>query len=383
MKKPLVSIAIATKNRQKYCIEAIKSILAYNNPEIEIAIADNSETSEVKEFIEKTNSPFIKYFYDGKDNISSIDNFNRALELTSGDYVMLIGDDDSILPKVIEIAQWAKDNDVDSICSRTSLVYYWPGVLEEHPNGVMISPPSTGKITRINLRKQLNALLENGLQLYLLYPLPKTYHGLVKRSLMEEIKNRVGHYYGGLSPDLYSSIAVSCVANNHFIIDEPLSIAGVCAQSTTADNFKGLHSGSLEGIPHLKNRSNYVFSDRIPLYYSVNTIWAESGLKALEELNEKELLKKFNMHRLMAQAWVHNRKYISSIMKQKHKDLLDKHSIGIISSFTSFTLALMQILKNKFARSIKGVINKEKSVKVEGLLNLSEVIKQYGKDYKK
>ena len=43
----------------------------------------------------------------------------------------------------------------------------------------------------------------------------------------------------------------------------------------------------------------------------------------------------------------------------------------------------MQILKNKFARSIKGVINKEKSVKVEGLLNLSEVIKQYGKDYKK
>ena len=85
----------------------------------------------------------------------------------------------------------------------------------------------------------------------------------------------------------------------------------------------------------------------------------------------------------MAQAWIHNRKYISSIMKQKHKDLLDKHSIGIISSFSSFTLALMQILKNKFARSIKGVINKEKSVKVEGLLNLSEVIKQYGKDYKK
>ena len=64
MKKPLVSIAIATKNRQKYCIEAIKSILAYNNPEIEIAIADNSETSEVKEFIEKINSTFIKYFYD-------------------------------------------------------------------------------------------------------------------------------------------------------------------------------------------------------------------------------------------------------------------------------------------------------------------------------
>ncbi|MEQ1189733.1 glycosyltransferase family 2 protein [Acinetobacter seifertii] len=382
MKMPLLSIAIATKNRQKYCIEAIKSILAYNNPEIEIAIADNSETSEIKEFLEKLNSPFIKYFYHGKDDISSIDNFNRALELTSGDYVMLIGDDDSILPKAVEVAQWAKDNNIDSVCSRENLIYYWPNVLEEYPNGVMITPPSTGKITEINFRKHLNALLENGLQLYLLYPLPKTYHGLVKRSLMEEIKNRVGHYYGGLSPDLYSSIAVSCVANNHFIIDEPLSIAGVCAQSTTADNFKGLHSGSLEGIPHLKNRPNYVFSDRIPLYYSVNTIWAESGLKALEELNEKELLQKFNMHRLMAQAWIHNRKYISSIMKEKHQELLNKHGVRAFNSFFSFILATIYIFKNKFTRTVKELINKERPLKVEGVLNIIEVIEQHKKDCK-
>ncbi|MBJ9722869.1 glycosyltransferase [Acinetobacter calcoaceticus] len=383
MEKPLVSIAIATKNRQKYCIEAIKSILAYNNSQIEIAIADNSATSEIQEFVEDLNSPFVKYFYDGKDNVSSIDNFNRALELTSGDYVMLIGDDDSILPKVVEVAQWAKDNNIDSVCSHENLIYYWPNVLEEYPNGVMITPPSTGKITKINFRKHLNALLENGLQLYLLYPLPKTYHGLVKRSLMEEIKNRVGHYYGGLSPDLYSSIAISCVANNHFIIDEPLSIAGVCTQSTTADNFKGLHSGSLEGIPHLKNRPNYVFSDRIPLYYSVNTIWAESGLKALEELNEEELLQKFNMHRLMAQAWIHNRKYISSIMKEKHKELLFKHHVGVFNKFFSFTLATIYILINKCIRTLKGLIGKEKSVKVEGVLNITEVIEQYRKDCKR
>ncbi len=95
------------------------------------------------------------------------------------------------------------------------MIYYWPNVLEEYPNGVMITPPSTGKITEINFRKHLNALLENGLQLYLLYPLPKTYHGLVKRSLMEEIKNRVGHYYGGLSPDFTLNSRFMC-CNNHF-----------------------------------------------------------------------------------------------------------------------------------------------------------------------
>ncbi|WP_089604236.1 glycosyltransferase family 2 protein [Acinetobacter piscicola] len=380
--KPLISVAIATKNREKYCIEAIKSILGYRNPDIEIAIADNSATTEVKKFIEDINSNVIKYTYHGEDNISSIENFNRAMELTTGYYVMLIGDDDSILPKVIEIAQWAKENDIDSICSKENLIYYWPQALDQYPNGLMISPPSTGKITKIDFRKNLNALLENGLQLYLLYPLPKTYHGLVKRSLMEEIKQKVGHYYGGLSPDLYSSIAVSCVAKNHYVIDEPLSIAGVCAVSTTADNFKGLHSGSLEGIPHLKNRPNYQFSEKIPLYYSVNTIWAESGLKALEELNETELLKKFNMHRLMAQAWIHNRKFIAPIIKEKHMDLLEKHNVGALRNILSFYLATIDILKAKLKRIIIEKIKKEKVVRVEGLVNISDVISSYRKDRK-
>ena len=68
--KPLISVAIATKNREKYCIEAIKSILAYKNSEIEIAVADNSATDEVKKFVETINSPAIKYSYHGEYNIT-------------------------------------------------------------------------------------------------------------------------------------------------------------------------------------------------------------------------------------------------------------------------------------------------------------------------
>ncbi len=377
--KPLISVAIATKNREKYCIEAIKSILAYKNSEIEIAVADNSATDEVKKFVETINSPAIKYTYHGEDNISSIDNFNQAMDLTTGDYVILIGDDDSILPKIVEIAHWAKENNIDSICSKDYLTYYWPNALDQYPNGLMISPASSGKVTEVEFRKHLNALLENGLQLYLLYPLPKTYHGLVKRSLMVEIKDRVGHFYGGLSPDIYSSIAVSCVAKNHYVIDEPLSIAGICAKSTTVDNLKGLHSGGLEGIPHLKNRPDYNFSDKIPLYYSVNTIWAESGLKALEELKEVELLKKFNMHRLMAQAWIHNRKYIAPIITEKHQNLLEKHNVTKLQNMVYFTWAIIIIIFAKLKRTISQRFKKKKVVKVEGLTNISDVIKIYSK----
>lgn len=380
MSLPLISIAIATKNREIFCIEAIKSLLTYDNSIVEIAIADNSGTDKIKQFVTSLNAPSLKYRYDGIDNVSSIENFNRAIELTTGQYVMLIGDDDSILPKALEMAQWARENDVDSICSVETLAYYWPNVLEKYPNGVMMMPSSTGKITEVNIKEQLDALLENGLQLYLLYPLPKTYHGIVKRSIMEEIKQRTGHYYGGLSPDIYSSIAVSCIAKNHFVIDEPMSIAGVCANSTTADNLKGKHSGSLENIPHLRHRPNYQFSKKIPLYYSVNTIWAESGLKALEELNEVNLLKKFNVYRLTAQAWIHNRKYISSIMKEKHEELIHNLNINNTIYKVEFAKALIQIVKSKIQRQIDAKQHKKSTTIIENLANLTEVIERYNKE---
>ena len=380
MELPLLSVAIATKNRQKYCIEAIKSILAYNKPSIEIAIADNSETDEVKKFVESVNHPFIKYQYDCVDNVSSIENFNRAIALCTGEYLMLIGDDDSILPKAIEMAEWAKSNDIDSVCSTENLAYYWPSVLEQYPMGVMMIPSFTGNIVKVDINKQLKALLENGLQLYLLYPLPKTYHGIVKRSIMEEIKKRTGHYCGGLSPDIYSSIAVSCIAKNHFVIDEPMSIAGVCATSTTADNLKGKHSGSLEGIPHLRHRHNYKFSQRIPLYYSVNTIWAESGLKALEELNEEELLKNFNVYRLVAQAWIHNRKFIAPIMHEKHEELRDTLNVNNLTFKIHLAKATLNIIKAKIAREITKVFLNKKTKIIENLANLSDVIEKYGEE---
>ena len=380
MSLPLISIAIATKNREIFCIEAIKSLLTYDNSIVEIAIADNSGTDKIKQFVTSLNAPSLKYRYDGIDNVSSIENFNRAIELTTGQYVMLIGDDDSILPKALEMAQWARENDVDSICSVENLAYYWPNVLEKYPNGVMMMPSSTGKITEVDIKEQLDTLLENGLQLYLLYPLPKTYHGIVKRSIMEEIKQRTGHYYGGLSPDIYSSIAVSCIAKNHFVIDEPMSIAGVCANSTTADNLKGKHSGSLENIPHLRHRPNYQFSKKIPLYYSVNTIWAESGLKALEELNEVDLLKKFNVYRLTAQAWIQNRKYISSIMKEKHEELIHNLNINNTIYKVEFAKALIQIVKSKIQRQIDAKQHKKSTTIIENLANLTEVIERYNKE---
>lgn len=312
----LLSIVIATKNREKYCIEAIKSILNINSENIEIAIADNSDTVQIKMFVENLNNNQIVYQYDSSA-ISSIDNFNKAMQLASGEYVCLIGDDDTVLPEIVHAVNWAKKNNVDSLNSSNYIHYYWPHAIESASNGLMLIPNFKPSLKKIDTPKELTKLIKNGIINYSFYLLPKTYHGIVKREIMMKIKSQTGHFYGGLSPDIYSVIATSCFAENHYSTTIPLTIAGVCATSTTADNFSGRHCGEIKDIPHLKNRGVYIWDKQIPEYYSVSTIWSESGLKALLELKQSKLYKKFSVYPLLAQGILMNRKYILKLMLQK------------------------------------------------------------------
>ena len=55
--RPLLSIAIATKDREQYCIKTIQSILSFDDDRIQIAVADNSGTTAVKEFVDIIASP--------------------------------------------------------------------------------------------------------------------------------------------------------------------------------------------------------------------------------------------------------------------------------------------------------------------------------------
>ena len=47
---PLLSIVIPTRNREFYCIQAIKHILSFENKDFELVIQDNSESKKIFDF---------------------------------------------------------------------------------------------------------------------------------------------------------------------------------------------------------------------------------------------------------------------------------------------------------------------------------------------
>ena len=288
---------IPTKNRSEYTLNVVKQILGITHSGFELIIQDNSDNDELKTLLgDYLNDQRVKYYY-SKEIRSFVSNFSIGIGNCTGEYVTIIGDDDGISPQIIEVADWASKNGIDAITPSLPAVYYWPhsGVNTKDDNGRLTMTQISCSVSAVNTNQELRQFFKNGCQNYLSYSLAKVYHGIVRKSILQKIKIQTGNYVGGLSPDIYLSVACSLLIEKVWIIDFPLTIAGICKKSGSSDSATGKHTGNLRDAPHFRGHANYVWSDRVPAFYSVETIWADSALAAINDLSVHKMNRHFNI----------------------------------------------------------------------------------------
>ena len=79
--QPLLSITIATRNRIPWAISAIQSILDITDPRLQLAVHDNSDSHDLKKYVEENvNDSRFRYGYTNEP-LSMSGNFNMAMEL--------------------------------------------------------------------------------------------------------------------------------------------------------------------------------------------------------------------------------------------------------------------------------------------------------------
>lgn len=314
--QPLLSILIATKNRVPYCIRSLETILGINDERIELVVQDNSDSLELRDYIKKRQSDTrLRYNYTPPP-FSSIDNFNAAIDLSTGKYVCLIGDDDGICRQIMDLVEWADQNYIESICPAVYSEYVWPSTFGDDRDAVLKVPETTGDAGLKDPAAILMDYFRNGAVDYLKKGLPKLYHGIIKRSCLEKVKSKTGHYLGGLSPDIYAAVSLSCVVKSHLLVDLPLTVAGTCSASTTYASATGSHSGELRKAPHFRDRETYRWEPLVPEVYSVETIWAESALKAAVEMRRADLIYAFADSEFMARNILRNTHKFGYFTKQ-------------------------------------------------------------------
>ncbi len=111
---PLYTVVIAHFNQLNYIFQAIDSVLMQTYPNIEILIADdasfNFDIQEVKVYIEKHKKENIKKIvvYSNENNLGTIKNLNKTIEVASGFYFHFFAADDALYDAFV-VENFAKE----------------------------------------------------------------------------------------------------------------------------------------------------------------------------------------------------------------------------------------------------------------------------------
>jgi hypothetical protein len=303
--EPLLSIVVPSRNRHYYLKFLLDYFNTVNSDKLELIVHDNSDNEDkLGSYIQSLCNSRIKYFYSSED-LSVIDNCDIALSKATGVYVTMIGDDDCFSKHIIEYLERFKAHNVDAILPIKSS-YVWPDVkprlYKDVLSGVYTATKFNFKIIKFNVEDELYKVLNKGGVEIL--KLPRVYHGIVKRNILEKIYKETNSYFPGPSPDIANAVALCKYINQYEIIDVPLIISGHSIFSTGGQGAQGKHFGEISKIKHLPKDTAANWTESVPFYWSGGTIYAESVIQALKRTNRIDLLKKFNYEYLIANCFV-------------------------------------------------------------------------------
>lgn len=302
-----ITIIIPTHNRQNYAAVAVRKI-ADLLPDAQLVVSDTSADDRLRGMLLGVagNVEYIRPDHP----MDIVSHFEFALNHARGQYIMFLGDDDCIGPGIMEVARWANRSSVDAVISygATFLAnYFWPGVRSKYYGNAysarLFVHSFSGKARRIDpqaARRDVLRDLGRGLG-----SMPRIYHGLVSRDLIERVRGRFGTLFGGVSPDIYSASLLSELAVNVWQVDFPFCLPGGAPPSTAGTGAARSDMASLAENPHTAAFSDLRWDATVPAFYAPYIVWAYSLKRAVDHIGKAEL--KPNLARLYAISLMKNR----------------------------------------------------------------------------
>lgn len=358
--KPLLSIVVPTKNRYYNLEFLVKYFHSLPYIDFELVIQDNSdlinEQKIFEAFILSINDKRIIYNHI-LNPISVIDNSDRAILNSHGEYICYIGDDDGFSTYLYECVCWMKNEKIDSlICNNP--IYQWPDIQSKliDTSGTISTKVFNGKFRKLLPHKELKNVLMQGATT--LGKMPRLYQAIVSREMIDKIYIKTNTFFPGPSPDMANAVSLSILNPNHYYIDIPFIISGQCYTSTAGMGARHSHNGIIKNIKHLPINTDKYWNTMVPKIWTGQTIWAESALKAIEAMDPK-LNRYFNFDYLYAAFFIFNPQYRRMLRGFKIRRLLFILSFLIlwILRLKSAFYKILSFLKLNIWRNNKAELN--------------------------
>jgi Glycosyl transferase family 2 len=225
-----ITIAIPTRERAEFLAASLRTCVAVRDPKLEILVSDNASADETRAVVQSFADPRIRYVNTGR-RVSQRQNFENAIAKASGDYVMIIGDDDAVLPGQFSRLRAILEARQPGALSWPSLFYHWPGPEKRGGGGRLRLQRRYlyGDVVARSSAAHLAALarLEGGRE----DMSPKLYHGVMSRRALEDLRAKTGQYLMSGQIDAYIAAAAPATLEAYDYVRHPFTILAMGPKS--------------------------------------------------------------------------------------------------------------------------------------------------------
>jgi glycosyltransferase involved in cell wall biosynthesis len=281
-----ISVLLPTRDRLELLRHAVASVRRLEDSDYEIVISDNCSTGDVEGYAASLNDTRIRYVRAPK-LLSVTENWNNALQHSTGDYVVMLGDDDALLSGYFtRTRRLIAEFDRPQVIYHSTHLYAYPGVLPEMPDGVL-RPHGYARFLREAERpyrlpcEEARLLVRRAANLQASYGFNMQF-ATISRGIVEELAGD-GDFFHPPFPDYYAMNHL--FARAHSIVAEPRSLA-VIGIATRSQGFYFGNNRDTEGRAFLEGGEKPLEkpgqSRLLPGSY-MNSAW----LRSLEELHQQ------------------------------------------------------------------------------------------------
>jgi glycosyltransferase involved in cell wall biosynthesis len=312
------SILLPTRDRLEYLRAAIETVVRQDYEDWELIVSDNLSVADVRAYVEGLGDARIKYFRTS-ETLPVTDNWNRALDASSGDYVLMLGDDDGLMPGYFRKVQRTINefDDPDVIYSRALLIAY-PSVIPGHEEGYVHTMGCATFFEGLGAPRMLETavarqLVRASMELRLRFDFNMQLFTLKRRTI--ETLRRAGRFFHSPFPDYYVANLLFLRADRIVIHPDRLTAVGITPKSYGFFHFNRRENEGAELLRNMGGEGGREL-ERILLPGSrMNTCWL-LAMKRLADLDAASLglAPSYRRYRLVQTAdWLEKR-YVEGSM---------------------------------------------------------------------
>ncbi len=144
---PLVSVLLPTRNRLDYLKLALQTVLRQDDGDWEAIVSDNASEEDIAGHVAALGDARVRYVRTASF-VPVTENWNTALAHSTGEHVVMLGDDDGLLPGFVAAVRALRERfDAPDVIYTGACLFAYPGVIPEHPRGY-VQPYSYAKFFR-------------------------------------------------------------------------------------------------------------------------------------------------------------------------------------------------------------------------------------------